>query len=323
MTLIHQWDPQQTQIILALKELLPRVSGKAVKTSLFCDMLSFLDDRYRRRKENLSPGELWTKCLQAEWPENRIFFRPFSQCAPLPFHLLCQGTAAVFYGTDVRGKYNSDAVKGLYELFFFREKKEAPELPHLPERLQDKALWEAIRRKDAAKIIFLYGCAAKKGEKLKNMYHILLNAREYNIVMALHREFGGLDVIDSSDLLYHVVCAENELPEDFTAYVKQLDHGKEFFLWRSASYYDVFPQIMLNGLAAGVSPQEAIWKRNRDECISLQMWAWFLDELDQPLKECLDNIRDCDRYNTYGRAVERMKYSLAAAQAFVKWEKEQ
>ena len=239
------------------------------------------------------------------------------------FSLALSGSCGCFLGDRCAGKYDPAAIEGLYELFFFREKKNAPDLPHLPERLQDKALWEAIRQKDPAKIIVLYGFAATKGERLKNMYHILLNAREYSMVMALHREFGGLDVIDRDVLLYHLVYAENTLPEDFTSYVKQLDHGKEFFLWRSASVYEVFPQIMLNGLAAGVSPQEAIWKRNRDECISLQMWAWFLDELDQPLKECLDNIRGCDRYNTYGRAVERMKYSLAAAQAFVKWEKEQ
>ena len=323
MTLVHQWDPQQTQIILALKELLPRVSGNAVENFLVCDMMAFLDDRYSRRNEKLSPGELWTKALLKEFPANRWSLRNLSQCAPMAFHLLCQGAAAVFWGIDVREKYDSAAIEGLYELFFFREKKKAPDLPHLPERLQDKALWEAIRQKDPAKIILLYGFAATKGERLKNMYHILLNAREYSMVMALHREFGGLDVIDRDVLLYHLVYAENTLPEDFTSYVKQLDHGKEFFLWRSASVYEVFPQVMLNGLAAGVSPREAIWKRSRSECVSLQMWARFLDELKAPLKTSLEHIRGCDRYDTYSSAVERMTYSLTAAQAFVKWEKEQ
>ena len=36
MTLVHQWDPQQTQIILALKDLLPRVSGEAVESFFVC-----------------------------------------------------------------------------------------------------------------------------------------------------------------------------------------------------------------------------------------------------------------------------------------------
>ena len=207
--------------------------------------------------------------------------------------------------------------------FFFREKKKAPDLPHLPERLQDKALWEAIRQKDLAKIILLYGFAATKGERLKNMYHILLNAREYSMVMALHREFGGLDVIDRNVLLYHLVYAKNTLPEDFTSYVKQLDHGTEFFLWRGSSVYEEFPQIMLNGLAAGVSPREPIWKRSSCEWVSLRMWAHFLDELRTPLKTSLEHIRGYDRFNRYSSAVERMTYSLTAAQAFVKWEKEQ
>jgi hypothetical protein len=80
---------------------------------------------------------------------------------------------------------------------------------------------------------------------------------------------------------------------------------------------------MLNGLEAGVPPGEPIWKRNSRECVSLQTWAYFLDELSEPLEIYLERVRSCDRYDTYGNAVSRMKYALTAAKAFVKWEKEQ
>ena len=66
-------------------------------------------------------------------------------------------------------------------------------MPHLPERLQDKSMLEAIKSNDPARLIFLYDSSPSKGEKLKNIYNILLNNQNYNMVMTLHQRFGGLE----------------------------------------------------------------------------------------------------------------------------------
>ena len=181
---------------------------------------------------------------------------------------------------------------------------------------------EAIKSNDPARLIFLYDTVPVKGEKLKNIYNILLNNQNYNMVMTLHQRFGGLEQIPADVITVHLVCSEKHIPQSFADYVSQLKswEGKSF--WERFFLCDNYPRLIRNGLKAGISPDLPLGSFGKNS-VSLRQWICFIDEL----KEYISEVNSLnERRLSYERSKSNFiptDIVLKCTESFAEWKKEQ
>lgn len=329
-TLKHHWSPTQTKILLALKDELKRCPVQCIETSLLCDAMSFYYDLYCKKGDKKAFFEVWHESCQM-LPLNKDYYyhRQPETSLLLPIHLVCQTAAGIFFDCDFLNQgYSRNMAelcyrRNVFPLYsLFSRKITHFSMPHLPERLQDKSMLEAIKSNDPARLIFLYDSSPSKGEKLKNIYNILLNNQNYNMVMTLHQRFGGLEQIPADVITVHLVCSEKHIPQSFADYASQLKswEGKSF--WERFFLCDNYPRLIRNGLKAGISPDLPLGSFGKNS-VSLRQWISFIDEL----KEYISEVNSLNERRFY---YERSQSNfiptdivLKCTESFAEWKKEQ
>lgn len=323
----HHWSPAQAKILLALKEELKLCPAQCIETALLYDAMFFYHDLYSKKGEKKAFFEVWHESCQMLPLKKDYYYRQLETSALLPLHLVCQAAAGVFFDCDF---LNQGYSRSMAEVFYrrnvfplyslFNRKITAFSMPHLPERLQDKGMLEAIKNNDPARLIFLYETVPVKGEKLKNIYNILLNAQNYNMVMTLHQRFGGLELIPADVITAHLVCSEKHIPKSFADYASQLkiSEGKSF--WERFFLCDNYPRLIRNGLKAGISPDLPLGSFGKNS-VSLRQWICFIDELKEYIAELNYERRSYIERKVSGFIPTDLV--LKCTESFTEWEKEQ
>ncbi|MBO5792160.1 MAG: hypothetical protein J6S54_06755 [Lentisphaeria bacterium] len=207
MTLKFDWNDHESAVMKELIRLTPSLNdGHCIETRLMFDLLFLLR---KLRKGNERCFQLWkhfrslpflpgflgnSSTLHWEGYFNHWWITAFAQ-----------GATEVLAGADPLEKKNFHNYDAVYDFFFSdsAERSIAVRIPRLPERLKEKNLLAAIAAKDVAKIIVLYDLELEQGEKLRNIFNILLNRKAYSILMTLQQMYGGLEQIDRSCLMAH------------------------------------------------------------------------------------------------------------------------
>ena len=227
----------------------------------------------------------------------------------------CQGATAVFTGADPLVNFTHyDAV---FDFFLSGSTgKVDVKLPRLPERLKEKAFLSAIADRDGAKIALLYDLALNPGEKMKNIFNILLNKRDYSTLMFLQSRYGLLENYSSEVILPHFISASS-------------DPGKaafdRFFAARGFSVDEAEwnKYCVNNPLFTGIScflenkeSAELPLLENALFSVSQRMCRSFVDEFSAPLK--LWNAKAEKNINMYDWQIRRLYEHCQAAEVFFK-----
>lgn len=295
----HLWNAEQTLIIQALKDELPRNSTRSTEYSLFHEGMYFLQTIEKRCRRSTGLPHLWQELRRYDLvPEKRSYLGNMPKDAPLFLYIFCQGAAAVFWGDDVLHKKNHERTQELFKVFFCPRKPFT--LPHLPERLQDPGLIRAVKEKDGAKVIFLYNTAATHGAKLRNIFNALINAQAYDTAMEVHSQTGGLEEIPTEILLLHRLLVNEEEFPAFVQYVSTLSIPESSRVWEEYMASCEFPLILPNGLDMGISPDLPLWRSSKGDTVSLRLWAYLVDELHDELMGCIsENAAQTFAYDPY------------------------
>ena len=304
MHLKHQRNEEQPKIITEAKIQMER---KTFETDL--DMISVIQIVLNRR--DIPFYEVW-RDISSDLKRDSWRDEPFW------YSVLLQAGNSVL----LRNKANIQQLLRTFPQLIVEtlEDLSGLDIDRLPVRLPDKNLLLAANAGDLPRIIMLYDMSLNPGQKMKNIYHSLLNQKKYDCALQLHERYGGLDGIDK------VVMTEHFLHSGTSDEKKRFDR---FFclnyikntpeVWYEASYYGVIDRVMQNVLDNGIAPDKLKVKVGHME-FSLKEYLHFLDEMKiQILK--YDPWKDVD---PWGSEFKRfMKSSLKAAEIFVAWEKDQ
>ena len=294
----HQWNEEALPVILTLKEQL-NSNTKNIETDL----------------ELYLVFQKHTRSVRKEYGDKRAFYQIWQE-TPASFRKkwvgtefwqiwLCQAAAAVLQQKDPLTLEGKKVFDFLME-WFFRE-PDFVKVPSLPVRLPDKNLYTAACNGDLAKIIFLYDSAVTPGQKMKNICHLLLNAKDYKTLMQLHDIYGCLDQLDMELLLSHQYKAvQTAGKEEFDLYCFKRNSGDENFSWEKLLKIGCLHTGIRPALNAGLDPDSPMF--SHEKCtFSLRQLMYFLDEC----QEEFDKM-----YN-----LEHFKKLLTASNVFTTWEK--
>ena len=294
----HQWNEEALPVILTLKEQLTS-NTKNIETDL----------------ELYLVFQKHTRSVRKEYGDKRAFYQIWQE-TPASFRKkwvgtefwqiwLCQAAAAVLQQKDpltLEGKKVFD-----FLMEWFSREPDFVKVPSLPVRLPDKNLYTAACNGDLAKIIFLYDSAVTPGQKMKNICHLLLNAKDYKTLMQLHDIYGCLDQLDMELLLSHQYKAvQTAGKEKFDLYCFKRNSGDENFSWEKLLKIGCLHTGIRPALNAGLDPDSPMF--SHEKCtFSLRQLMYFLDEC----QEEFDKM-----YN-----LEHFKKLLTASNVFTTWEK--
>ncbi|MBO5792158.1 MAG: hypothetical protein J6S54_06745 [Lentisphaeria bacterium] len=321
MKLKHPWMPEEAKIILALKKELTHDSLRYVQISMLYDCMHFFQELETQCGNEADISLLWEKCRYYGVPMEYRNWGEMPFRSPLCFHLFCQGAAMVLGGINLLDRRKIPEIMAFYDLFFASAKVTEP--PHLPERLQDQAIRRAIDADDTPRVICLYNTSMNQGNKLKNMFHIMLNRKHYDMAMKVHAVCGGLEQIPAEVLWCHCALMKKECSKDFTDYVRTVPQSRDFSVWHYFSNSEALTDIMFNGLQRGLSPDLPLMKYE-EISVSLRRWAYFTDEMSEEISEWSEKLPreqggwrgNCDK------GIRRLNERLETAKRFVLWEKE-
>jgi hypothetical protein len=304
MKLKHQWNDGQAKILTAAKRQLRRKrffmakeSVVAVQTVLFRRGIPFYD--------------AWSE-MTDDMGGKSYFSREFWHTV---FIQACSGVL-----TDTADF--SDLVKNVPE--YFNEKfKNLPALKNperLPERLPDKELYAAAQNGDLPKIMMLYDMSFNPGQKMKNVYHLLLNQKSYDCALQLHERYGGLDKIQEEILKQHFF-QPGEKKGNFNNFFCRIYKKEKDFLLRKSFDYGVLDQTLIPLLESGLSPEILLIDSSIDSVkIQVPLWKFmhFADEIAEQLKRHFPWSDLC--YNS-SDSRRFMRSLMTSAEKFSEWER--
>ena len=136
----------------------------------------------------------------------------------------------------------------------------------------------AIAEKAPEKIIVLYDLARNPGEKMKNIFNMLLNRRDYAALMVLEKQYGLLEQIDRKVLWAHIISpAYDPGKKEFDDHLIRKGFKIDQELWEQMCLNRPFCDGIETFLKMGAEPQ---WPLLQNELFSVPMervWAWLYE----------------------------------------------
>ena len=313
----HTWSEKQAAVIIKLLETFPGPDDtRCIETRLMVDLMMFFrqisgkDMQFFQLWELLSGNSEFTADIGN--PSVRRWDGYYTHWWITAF---CQGATAVFTGSDPLENFSKyDAV---FDFFLSGSSgKVDVKLPRLPERLKEKAFLSAIADRDGAKIALLYDLCLNPGEKMKNIFNILLNKRDYSTLMFLHSRYGLLENYSPEVILPHFITAS---PDPGKAAFDRFFTDKGFSVgeaeWNKYGINNPLGSTISSFLqkeGCGEWPLLA----NASFSVSQRVCRSFVDEFAEPLKswdaEAQKNI------NMYDWQIRRLYEHCQAAEVFFK-----
>ena len=326
MELKYQWNEQQHKIIIAAKKQLERKSFEisfdvvvAVQIALERKNIPFYKGWDDLTEDLAGRGffsdPYWYIAFCKGWDDitedlaDRDFFSN-----PYWYIVFCQCCASVLAENMCLQKKLRRLPTEIND--FLQDLPHLPEPQHLPERLPDNQLMRAAEIGDLPQIIMRYDMIQNQGQKLKNIYHILLNKRLYDQALVLHERYGGLDKIDPEILQEHFFLQANDSEQ------KQLFN--KFFcleilqktpdIWVDAHSYCILDKILEIVFECGVVPEGTVIKTSFAR-LPLREFLLLINELEENLEGFFPWKNVCCKMKNY------MKSVLASARIYSEWDK--
>lgn len=305
----HEWTPQQEKIILAAKKQLKRKPFK-IPFDITAAVLTVLE------RKNIPFYEGWDD-ITADLKGDNCFYEPYWY---IVFLQCCVSVLTKQKNLQQQLHLIPAAINDFLNYLPSLEKP-----AFLPERLPDKQLASAAENGDLPQIIMLYDMAQNPGQKMKNIYHILLNKGHYEQAIFLHERYGGLDQIDHHILQEHFLfikgchCEKNFFDKFFWQNIfPQRPH-----IWADAHSYCILDKVLKTALECEVIPGGTVLKRNYRKYhyspeinfeLPLITFLHLVDELKEELEVCDPwQVRNMTKY---------MNSILEAARIYSAWENE-
>jgi hypothetical protein len=188
----------------------------------------------------------------------------------------------------------------------------------------DKQLVSAAMLGNLPQIIMLYDMAQNPGQKMKNIYHILLNNQLYEQVIFLHERYGGLEQVNHRILQEHFFFSKKYGKKFFDKFFCQNILPQLPYIWHEAQNYCTLDKILTTALEYKVIPKGTIYEIDITvDCIRNQFklpLITFLHLVDE-LKEELKALAPWEVSNY--KMVDYMNSILEAARIYSDWENEQ
>ena len=282
MALEYYWNDAERSVIHHLKALFPSPEDqRGIETRLMLDIMLFFQQLEKRPRPFF---ELW-EIVQ----KNKYFTDTLGNdstgvwdgyCSHWWITAFCQGAAAVFSGKDPLEKENFPCFDLVFDFFFSGRGTGTAnvKIPHLPERMKEKRIMTAIAEKAPEKIIVLYDLARNPGEKMKNIFNILLNRRDYTTLMVLEKQYGLLEQIDRKVLWAHIISPVYDPgKKEFDDYLSQKGFKIDRELWEQMCLNRPFCSGIETFLKMGADPR---WPLLQNELFSVPMervWTWLYE----------------------------------------------
>lgn len=324
----YQWSPQQEKFIIAMKKQLEKRSFR-IQPEVFFASLVLL------RKRGLTLYEAWDE-IDEELSDR--YGKQFW------FLIFCNTISCVF-GQKTEISF-SDQLKDFnfveslnsyyqgesYNIMLLEQLKERgyteneikylddrlfhAKPPHiLPVRLQDKALKKAVTDADLSKIIMLYDMQSNPGEKLKYIYHALLNDFQYDIFLFLLERYGKAECLTAKFLELHFLWfGTSEEKMRFNHFYCSYFGKNDPDLWCKAVAFGVLDSVISVALECGADPEWYVFCQ-KEYKISLRDFMHFIEEAAGELEK---------RFSTWNEQFRECRYWLSilrAAKIFSQWER--
>ena len=299
MILKHEWTPQQEKIILAAKRQLQRNSFR-IYSDVFAASLVLLE------KRGMTFDEAWDEITdeisdtygRSFWYLifcNTIFLL-FKQKNKVSFFHLCKELYFV-------NKISENAKTADYS-----------QSKPLPVRIQTKGLKTAIKELNLPLIIMFYDMEHKPGEKLKYIYHAMLNERRYDYLFSLLERYGNLELLPQEVLESHFlmrgVSEDKLLFNDF--YCSRFGKNDPDF-WSKVTNHCILDTVILTALKYNIDTSAYIIKDYGYQ-IPMRDFMHFINEVSIELKKHLSRLDQKSREYKYWNSIIR------ASEIFSQWE---
>ena len=146
--------------------------------------------------------------------------------------------------------------------------------------LRDTKILDLALQKDAAQVKLMYDLARNRECKLKNVYHILLNYKEYGTLMQVNDLCGHLEEIDVNALESHFYePSQDEGKVKFNGFFMEHFPGRcTGAFWKRHRTHDNLSSILLPALERGFSPDRSVLTSSGG-AVNLHSFLSFTDEL--------------------------------------------
>ena len=300
MNLKYEWTPQQEKIILAAKKQLKRNSFR-IDIRVFAASLIFLE------KKGIPFDHAWDEITDEISDVNGTSFWYLIFCDTI-FRLFKQKNTVSFY----------NLCKELYFDLSWRARViDSSTVCCLPVRIRTKGLKAAIKELDLPRIIVLYEMDHQPGEKLKYIYHAILNECRYDYFFSLLERYGHLELLSPDVLEKHFFMqgvSEDKL--HFNDFYLSNFGKNDPDLWCKATRFCVLDKMILMALKHDIDTSAYIINSNGYK-IPMRDFMHFINEISVELKIHLSRWKQQDKKDEY-------KYwngILQAAEIFSQWER--
>ena len=319
MTLKYEWNPWQEQIILAAKKQLFRKPFRIEPEVFFASELLL-----ERRGMNFFEAwdEIDEKLSCGHWREfgfmvfcdtiSRVLgsktagsvseaLADFTFVDSLDSFMESSGSYRIMLLEQLsKNGYPEEEIKFFKDLFLCYDSNW-----HLPVRLYDKTLKQAVQNADLPAIIMFYDMLADPGEKLKYIYHALLNNEKYDSFLFLLERYGKIESLNPRALEYHFLRSSRSEEKRNFDHFYCTGFGKfDPLFWSKAVAGGRLDAVILTALECGVDPDWYIIDQ-RGYKISLRDFMHFLDEVADGFLKYLDqSSKSCRFWRSMLRAAE-------------------
>ena len=275
MTLKHQWNSRQRHILLYFKAFCRR---GVPRFHISMDDMLFMQLRMAQEMKALGGNSgfytFWKyfgRSGEAGCPET-------NETALLK-NVFIQTALGVLTTLPVlEPQFRSELYSFGSELFFRRYPYS--DIEKLKITLRDTKILDLALQKDVAQVKLMYDLARNRECKLKNVYHILLNCKEYGTLMQINELCGHLEEIDCNVLESHFYePSQDEGKGKFNAFFMTHFPGRcTGAFWKRHRAYDNLSAILLPALERGITPDKSILTSTAGS-VGLHTFLSFADEL--------------------------------------------
>ena len=275
----YDWTQEQQEIICALKKHLPLALYTPCRAAEIVNLCYKLSDSGK-----ISFSTVWETCrnMSALYDGEDVFcYAEFLYGIMAMFSTNCSYPIGQY--NHFKGHFMDPGTGAAFSGF-------PPE--HLPERMQDNILKNAVEAGNIPLVIYLLDSCARPGKKLQNVTHMLLNRKNYSGVMLLHGQKGVLNGISPDVLRSHHLhgrTADRAGKSAFNRYYFSIcDHKTVWLNLHNSGLYEG----LRDALESGVSPDHYIF-RSYYSSFTLRQYLSFLIEILDEVKKmaCTPNGR--------------------------------
>lgn len=294
------------------------------KKSFKLDTEAFFGAQWVLRRRGVPFYEAWdeiTSDMENYYGNNflhLVFYQGIASVLSGPAETWCSLQNDHRFFSDLKSTYNSllldtleqnGCTKNELEHFNYLFNESGTVL-RLPVRLPDKMILQAAQEGNFSKLVLLYDMAANKGEKLKNIYHSLLNDGYFELAMKLHERYGGLEKISRHALEFSFLSAKGEENKSlFRKFCCEILDKNDPYFWCKCCQCRVLDKVLLPALESGFSPDGLVINTSKRK-VPLRKLLYLMNELE----DSFPNGFPGDRNKRYWENI------VSAAQQFSHWE---